>query len=963
MRSLRFVTIALGWVGRVLRRALIIAVPLAGLGISIVWAQSLPPNIPPQYQALFNQLPPDEQQKLLQQYGGQLNQLGQLGQPGQPQAIPPSVSPQQTVLTPSEPDKKVSGQTSRLETIMSQRAGKSLRLFGYDQLGAAQTVTSSLVGAIGDNYILGPGDQLDVTLRGQEDGEFTITVDRDGRVILPKLPPIAAAGRTLGDVRRDLIAAVHHAYISTDGYVTVSGVRQINVLVVGEVGNPGQQTLTGLSTVLDALALAGGVKKSGSLRDVTIIRGNQALRVDLYSILMSHGRTPDLGIMQGDRVVVPAIGSTVAVVGDVRRQGIYELPKGSSAITIGELVKLGNGPELRGVYRETVLRIRPDGKEQFSDVTAMPSALVRDGEILFVSKAVDFSVGKVRLSGSVQLPGQYSLDKAKTLHDLLPTIEVFKPTPYMLMGIIIRIDPQTLQRTVIPFSPMHVLLGRENMPLISDDEVRILTVAEMQQLVSDQINSDQDSPWAEGDNSGGDNGNQFISVPGAPSNSMVTQPGTGPQTSPGGAAAPGSASQTVPAGMGQPGSISQSATSNSTVADTGTVAEGNTTAAGNAGEAAETAGVVAGGAEGADVSLGELSADDASFFGHVLADYGVKVTGAIRDQGIYLVSPGTSLDEVIAAANGLDADADVGSFEITSTQIDNVSGQATTHRQIYHVDPSGYRKVILNPLDVIEFHHVFKDTKRGEASIAGEVRYPGSFSLLRGEHLSQVLARAGGLTDVAYPYGTVFLRRSVASIERAGFQRIADEVQRQMLVGLTKSGSSSSQSAGASPETLGATQAFIAELRNQKALGRISIIADPSVLAAHPERDPILEPGDSIFIPQRPSTVTVLGDVMQPGSYPFDPAHGAEDYIDLAGGYGEDPEKDLAYIVYPDGTAQRMERSWLRFNSQGIPPGSVIFVPQDLFPPNWLTMTISIGDIVKDLAVSVASVAVLSKAN
>ena len=182
--------------------------------------------------------------------------------------------------------------------------------------------------------------------------------------------------------------------------------------------------------------------------------------------------------------------------------------------------------------------------------------------------------------------------------------------------------------------------------------------------------------------------------------------------------------------------------------------------------------------------------------------------------------------------------------------------------------PARYASVVLHPRDVIEFHHVYTDMAKGTVHISGEVRYGGTYSFLRGEHLSQLLVRAGGLTGIAYPYGTVFLRSSVAAIEKAGDQRVADEVQRQLLAGTARSGAGG-QAAAPSPEALAAPRLSSTQLRNQKALGRISVIADPSVLAAHPDRDPILEPGDSIYIPQRPSTVTVLGDVMQPGSYPF----------------------------------------------------------------------------------------------
>jgi polysaccharide export outer membrane protein len=808
----------------------------------------------------------------------------------------------QQTLSPGAAPKSAAPTHSSLEMLYSARAGGPIGQFGYDLIANGGSIATTLNGAIQDDYVLGTGDEIVITLQGQQNANYSTRVDRDGRVLFPNLPPIAAAGRSFGEFRRDLEAAARRAYIQTQVYVSVGEIRQISVRVVGEVDNPGVYSLTGLSTVLDALNLAGGVKKTGSLRAITLVRNGVPHTIDLYTLLLTHGETPDMTVAEGDRIVVPPIGSTVAVTGDVRRPAIYELPPGEDAITERDAMRLASGPEIRGAYREMIQRIEADGKERLSDATGRPGAALRDGEILFVYKSVSASLGTVQLEGSVRLPGLYALDHAQTLHDLIPSADVLAPTPYMLLGVIERIDPKTLQRSLVPFSLIHVLEGKENLPLLSGDIVHVLTVAQMRAFAAAQTQADQNAPWAQ-------SGHDFIAMP---------EPASAPEATP-----------------ATPVNENAQTDANITGAAPGPISD-------------------------AQGDLGDLSAEDAAFFGHVLGDYRVTLHGAVRNTGIYLVSPGTTLDEAVQAAGGLDTDADVSSFGITSTDIDNTTGHAATERKQLTVPPAQYASVVLHPRDVIEFHHVFTDMAKGTVRIAGEVRYGGTYSFLRGEHLSQLLVRAGGLTDVAYPYGTVFLRRSVAAIEKAGYERVADEVQRQMLAATARA-AGREQSSAPSSEALAASTAFVSQLRDQKALGRISIIADPSVLAAHPGRDPILEPGDSIYIPQRPSTVTVLGDVMQPGSYSFDSGSNAGDYIDQAGGYGDNAEKDLTYVVYPDGTAHRLESSWLQFGGEGIPPGSVIYVPRQLFPTDWLALTTSIADVVKDFAISIASVAVLSK--
>jgi hypothetical protein len=158
-------------------------------------------------------------------------------------------------------------------------------------------------------------------------------------------------------------------------------------------------------------------------------------------------------------------------------------------------------------------------------------------------------------------------------------------------------------------------------------------------------------------------------------------------------------------------------------------------------------------------------------------------------------------------------------------------------------------------------------------------------------------------------------------------------------------------------------QAFVTELRNTPAMGRISVIADPALLASHPSRDPMLEPGDVIYIPQRPSNVTVLGQVMQPGSFLFNSKTSAEDYIAMAGGYGQFADESLTFVVLPDGTARQISPSWLNFDDPNIPPGSTIVVPRDMAPIDLRQTILDITGILSQLAISAASLSVINNHN
>src|SRR3984957_13642473 len=258
--------------------------------------------------------------------------LGGQGRTVQPSGQMPMVQPETTILEPTALPVQ-SSRPSRVEQILSARAGVALSLFGYDELGSGRPVSLPQMGGVQDSYILGPGDETVVTLRGQENSEYRVIVDRDGRVALPRLSPFEVAGRSLGDFRQMVADAVRRAFPSTESYATIGRLREISVLVAGEVGSPGVRTLTGLSTPLDAILVSGGIKKTGSLRDVRLIHQGRSITIDFYSVLATGASSRAITLADGDRIFVPQLTRVVAAAGWFRRPAIYELPPGQSAIS------------------------------------------------------------------------------------------------------------------------------------------------------------------------------------------------------------------------------------------------------------------------------------------------------------------------------------------------------------------------------------------------------------------------------------------------------------------------------------------------------------------------------------------------------------------------------------------------------------------------------------------------------
>jgi polysaccharide export outer membrane protein len=917
--------------------------------------------------------------QLLQQLQQRAQQSGQASPavPAQNDATQqPSLS-----LQPAAPQQLLPLPLSRLEQIQSSRAGVQLRQFGYEQLGHGAAVTVPQTGAVQDDYILGPGDEIVVSLRGQENNEVRATVDRNGQVLLPRLNPVSATGRSFGSFRRDVEALVRSSYVATTAFVSVARVRQVSVLVSGEVNAPGQRVVTGLASTLDAILLAGGVKKSGSLRNVRLERAGREYVVDLYAVLTDRGTGTNLRLADGDRIRVPVLGPTVAVAGLVRQPGIFELPAGQRSIPVAALMALAGGEEVRGRNRLSLLQIDPDGRSRLVNLPSQGGS-VGDSEILFVQLGADQTASQATLSGGTGLAGAYPVTQATTLSAMLKAPGALGQSPYTLFGIIARRDPRTLMRTLVAFTPLAVLNGREDMVLQADDIVRPLSVDEMRLLVTTMHDFSQSSSaqqealrnpvsvtnvngvtrnGSESNNSvaaalvanannAADNAQaqqnavQSLGSRELPDSRRVPSPDIWPP-------APLTRTQNVQGnGQQQGGGGLQTPTDQALQGQTPPMQPDYQQRFVPQGGYALNREVTR-----FDQLAQQLNVDQLVLINFLL-DHRVMLTGAVRGPGTYLVGPSVPLQDLVTAAGGTVNWVDASGVELITTNVDPASGRSQTSRTRLALNQTlaGYT---VKPRDEFRFNQIFTDNDIGSITLQGEVRFAGSYRLTRGERLSDVLARAGGLTNSAYPYGTVFLRKSVAALERDGYLRTAKEVQDQLVSALTRTGNNRLD-----PSTFTSLQSFVSDLRNQQPLGRVSIVADPSVLASRPDLDPLLEPDDVIYIPQRPSTISVLGQVMQPGSFPYRPGESVADYIGRAGGYGRSADSGQTFVVLPDGTARKVEQSWLRFDAAAaLPPGSAIVVPRDLAPFDLRQTVIDVSQILGQLAVTVASIAVISK--
>lgn len=377
---------------------------------------------------------------------------------------------------------------SPLEDMYSERVVDQLQQFGYDLFGSpAHTpdLKSLPAGAAQDDFVLSIGDEVSIVMRGQRQARMTSQITGEGLLIIDELTPIPAAGRTLKQVREELESDVAQLY-NTDVFLSLTKVNQVNVLIVGNVAHPGRQTLTAFDTVLDALTAAGGIEKTGSLRQIRVIRDGRTMMVDLYGLLMYGSDTADLSLRNGDKIMVPPLGPTVAVSGGVKRPGIYEIlpaihaswmspDQKSQMLSASDLLDMAGGVLSTAQNRYLRLDINSNGEEAVQDIGDPLARVFSDGDILTVERGKERREGTVELSGHAHAAGIHALKEVPSLHVLLSKEQSFERDIYPLIGVIERWNKNDLSRELIAFPPALALKGQYDRKLADGDIVHLFS--------------------------------------------------------------------------------------------------------------------------------------------------------------------------------------------------------------------------------------------------------------------------------------------------------------------------------------------------------------------------------------------------------------------------------------------------------------------------------------------------------
>ena len=378
--------------------------------------------------------------------------------------------------------------TNRFETVIESTYNSNnysfllpdsqkLRQFGYDifsHISSKEIIARSFSNK---DYTIAPGDRIIINITGELVKRINLTVDNNGKIFIPEVGDVKVWGKTIDKVKEDIRSAIFKKYTNVDVDVELGSLHNIQVYIIGEVKRPGIYNISAMMSPIQLIYLAGGVKKTGTLRDIKLI-SNKKYNFDFYKMILYGYRYKGIYLHSGDIVYVPPIGKTVALAGAVKSPGIYEFKKNE---TLKTLLKYAGG-ELPFADKKRIQIVSAKGKEKVTkDYIADTYSLLinkygnlklKDGDFISVPAMDNTIYDYVKIGGAVKLPGRYAFKDGMDLSTLVNLAGGTKKGAFLDNAFVYRYIDGT-RDSIIPVNLADVIKNKSTFILEDWDSVYV----------------------------------------------------------------------------------------------------------------------------------------------------------------------------------------------------------------------------------------------------------------------------------------------------------------------------------------------------------------------------------------------------------------------------------------------------------------------------------------------------------
>ena len=772
--------------------------------------------------------------------------------------------------------------TSDIDTALVSLRKK---IFGYSIFNNKVGVFEpNLKIATPKSYIIGPDDELIVDINGYSEEHYTLNVNADGFVKINRIGNVFVSGLTIEEAKNRIIKKLSQIYVglrsnsNNPGPMTLSAsislgnIRTVSVTIQGEVMFPGTYSVPSLARVMNVLYLAGGPNEKGTFREIQVIRNKKVFAtIDLYDLLTSGIQKNDINIQDQDIIKVGVYKNRIELKGNIKREGLFEVLSNENFDYV--LNEFGGGftenafKDLIKVKRFTnrdlkLIDLNADFFNSFHPIS---------GDV-FQAESIDENHfdNKVSISGEVFRPGDFSLDSNPTLLKLISRAGGLRETSFLERGVIQRVNAD-LSADNLAFNLQDIINKKSpDISLKREDQVTIFSILDLKEkytvTIHGEINLKTLKKATKAINEI-NNSSSRLSISGDEKNNQ--------------------------------NKLNQ-LNNNNNRSDNFNVSGGNDIS--NLQDE-----------EGNNVVSSEISDEfKSNETSDALINRQVKLTLPYSDH--------MTVEDLILKAGGLRESAATGYVEIVRRKknigLDNPN---LINSQIAEIIKFGISNNLqldntASKFELAPFDEVFIRTSPNYelqqfVTVQGQVIFPGVFGLERkDERLSDIVKRAGGLNNQAFPEGAKLIRKN--HLTEAEKIRKIDQLN-EISDNFTGAVIQNKEQYNKATEKIG--------------IDLVSALKNPSG-----EEDLFLLEGDIIEIPKEPQTVKVTGEVLYPNSVKYLSTNTFKDFINGAGGYTTSSARKKSYVIYSNGSVRRVKSFGFIKLYPKIDKGAEIIVPKEI---------------------------------
>lgn len=579
---------------------------------------------------------------------------------------------------------------------------------------------------IPENYFINSGDIFSIDIWGAMEKNHIIEVTNENYIIVPQIGKIDISGMSYKDAKKTIESKLSNIN-GIKFSVRLSEVKPITVFVVGNINKPGVYNVSPFTSIIEVLALAGGVSTEGSLRNIGLISDNGGSRfIDLYSLLF-FGRNPVSILESNMTLFVPLIGKQIAVAGNVKREGIFECLENEN---LSDVLRIAGLTPFSDTDRIEIERLNKEGRSESLSASQKENPKLLDGDIIRIFSTLVFNSKYVYLKGNFRHNKKIQFDDGMKLGDILKDKEVLYENTDMNYANIIRKSGLGNRDIMINFSPLNVMekKGDENLVLLPRDTIEVFSMDSVLYYPSVEISGE------------------------------IKKPGIYKHTN----------DMTVSNLLSYSGGLTSIGDQKNIII-----------LRNNAEKGLEYF------SEVKPDSFFLKQDDKIHVFDFTAKNpiQNVGIWGNIKHYGSFIHSPGMSAYDLISLAGGFKNDAMTDSIEVVSGINRNNNVLKTkwyNYKELY--------SVLLEPNDIVFVRRIRDYAKVNYVKIIGEVQFPGMYALRENEELANLLERCGGFTKNAQIKSTQIFRQEVKEKQAKKIKELRDELNNKLQVQMILSG-------------------------------------------------------------------------------------------------------------------------------------------------------------------------------